>query len=143
MSLPRLFRCTACDPDHEFTADAAGPVTCPKCGTVKGEGDRTGGLVVPLVRVHYEEAHPVVGRKHGIGSGEIACNPGQPIAPGTVRSCEGKAVTCPECRETPAFKGGARAAVIDPRYDLPVVAVDPVNGLVFAAAPAKPPQPKE
>ena len=98
--MAKPYRCYACNRPFgiEFMAD--GP-KCPKCGAVGAP------CVVGLVYVHFLMPDPggVIPCSGGVKA-SIACRPGKPN-PNVERhpmTGEVRAVTCPACAKTEAFK---------------------------------------
>ncbi len=87
---------------HDFEAER--PV-CDRCGT---DGREFPQIVIKLECVHYERIVDRIGAVQ-VGSKELACKPGKPIAPGTVRSSSARAVNCKDCRKTPEWREGMQA----------------------------------
>lgn len=91
------FRCLLCNAPRGFEFESSEPV-CTSC-------KRSGPMILPLVNVHWLAPHdggtiPL----HQGGLGGVACMPTRPNLMRLAATGEIIAVTCPQCRATPAFK---------------------------------------
>lgn len=96
----KLFRCYKCNVPFgiEFMAD--GP-KCPKCSSVGAPN------IVQLTLVHFVAPDPEAPIKYKNGPPQyVACKPGKKnlVGENFHATCEVRAVTCPMCVKTEAFK---------------------------------------
>lgn len=95
--MAKRFRCWRCNSPFGFEFVADGP-KCPSCSAGPP-------AVIPLVSVHYFALTPGGVIKGGDGlQYSIACNPTLMEYGRRSLSSEPTAVTCPACKETPAFQ---------------------------------------
>ena len=118
------YRCYQCQTRSgerglDFESDDESPA-CPMCG---GTGlQEAGGCLEPVVLVHYQLPieHPNPRVRLTKSQNAIACRPDMAVLGTGVRAtAEPLAVTCPDCRESEAFKAGRKGRAFRPAYDRP------------------------
>lgn len=134
----KLYRCYACANDRGIPGldfDGDKPV-CPKCG-IDGSNKRFEQFIVTREVIHFDAPidHPTL--KFEMGVGYAACDQKITVASNWKASGDPRAVTCPNCRGTEAFKtveAGLDTRGVIPERDTVVESTTSGGGVKFAAA---------
>jgi rubredoxin len=91
----KRYRCNKCR--KVFLADRP---ACEKCGIDASKNPRLSAIIVPVVTMHFEP----MSEHFGIGIGELACQPGRPIAAGLRFTGAPSVANCEQCRASAVWQ---------------------------------------
>jgi hypothetical protein len=138
--MTRLYRCYACvNPSGVPGLDFEGELpVCPNC-KLDGSKVRFASYIAIREVIHFDAPfdHPTL--RDTMGVGHAACTEKIVIAANSAVRATGvpRAVTCPRCQETDAFrKANEDVRGVVPERDVPVVATTPQGGIEFAKSEA-------
>ena len=105
--MAKRFRCTNCQPAHEFVSEKR---ACPVCGIDATKDKKAATYIHPLRLHHYDPPHPKI---KSAALNVLACDPTKRIGHnGSMGSGEAARVDCPACMESQAYKDAVKAGAL-------------------------------